>query len=991
MNFYSITKKIDKLKLSDSPQNDWNELRTILESGNEFERYFYTNMQTPEIPYPSSAWAKVLYENRQFEDLNESDKKIQFVQRIKSRYLLWTVSERPYETWEIIKSLNPKDQLIQANFLDAVKQLPADILADCVSTVCNYLNMHQWIVWVWLGEPAANIMLRLAKLGKVDDALKIAKILLEVVELKDDKSSYTREHSRIEKHDYIEILKTFREVWQVAPKQSLILMFDILEQYLKSRQQEQSNDYSTSINYSLDDLDGSIRQYKDSPVIFLIKSICEALKYLCEKRQVDIQDIMNYLEQHKVVIYRRFKLYLLRYYKGTEYTEEIKTIISDEKYFTERNFKFEYAYLLRDKYDELKNTPEVFNHFLDWVNTYNLDKDEISNIDEWLKKEKSELKLEEEIEKIKNSRKARKLYIVKDLPAFQKSYNDFFTKSGTTEDNVKPRPIIEFGEVRDVAEDENSPKTANELSNMSVQEVLLYLQDEKNYSDIKKTKGHLWQTPKEGLRGAFQKVVKAKRMEYLHADLNELFKIPSDFLRSYFNALRDNTGIPENEVFDWQQFFTLAENSFKKLPSAKELHDDTYEIYLAIANIIGQAWQIKTTMEFNSENINRLLSIIAFLVKSWDCAGESDSDLVQISCNRVTGVAFEALIDFAVFLKGKTKPLKAEADNINRIDYNYDLMYLPRYIELCDYLLETSEPFRLSVFGNRMTQLFYSNEKWFKKNIDLLINEKNWQIIWYTYLKWARPYIPLYKFLVKKGIYEKAILQQNEDDVNVSKDSEKVSEFLGKHIVIAYFNGWGFKAKQLLNLYYDNASLIAKNSSNSFFKTGFENATNVNKQKAEEHWRYRNNWFKKNLDHPDRIEEAIGLTNWVKKSPLDAKKTLSLLLGTLNFTDGKVCKDDSFGVPEFIIQAICEKADGNELLALKCLLKFSYDPRLGMYSTTWDGKFVEFANKINLLPADCSERKKIWKLMLQLLDNYGRIGIYQTKPMYFNLLEFFNR
>ncbi|MHB9068896.1 MAG: hypothetical protein ACYC54_00870 [Sedimentisphaerales bacterium] len=963
MNFYSETEKIDQLKRSDSPQKDWDKLRTILDGHSEFEKYFYQNSPEFGISYPSPAWAKVLYENGQFEELNGKPK----FWRLKSLYLCNSASQCPKDVWEIIKNLKPVEQGIQADFLEAFLEFPNEKLPETADTVCNYLNEQTSFKWHLLSEPAAKIMVKLAKLGHIDKALKIAKILFTIKEDDSDNESYF----------YKESFKQFQQVLQLEPCKSLCLMFDILDDFLKSKTDNKTEaDNSQYIGIGLEDLDNITESYSDKTIVFVVENICDTLKLFAKQSATQINDIIEHLGNKQKIIFKRLKLFLLRHTTDNSFLNIIKNIIKDEKYYKAEEwndvFHYEYRYLLRDKYELLKDDVETLKPFLEWVESYSPDEDDRKRVADWIVKYRPEAKLEEEIEKIKNGYKAKKLYLLKDIDFFKERYYKYFRASGYDEQDVKPRRSIEMSEVRSVPDDENSPKSVNELKEMQVSEVMAYLADEEEYNKTNNDGKFDWQNPREGLRGAFRQTVEDKCSEYLEADIESLFKIPADFLRAYFSAIRNCSFETKVPNLDWPLFFNRIEKVLEKLPASQKF-DDNYDIRRTIVNIIGKAWPKESKIDLSEQNILTILRVIEKLIKSWDSKGDKETDITQIQCNRVTSEALNELIALAVviFKDEKLRPI-------------YEKVYKPKYIELCDDVIQKPVDYRLCVFGMRLPQLYYTNESWLKGNIDKLLVGENWHNIWETYLVWGRPYEPLFNFLNGKGIYKKAIeaLTNNEPKDN---SEEKPEGRLGEHLIIAYFNSWK-DAEELLKDYYEKASLKLRKHANWFFTTGFEKANNISKIKIESHWKYRLEYLKNTPKSNETISEAVKLAGWIKKCPLDNKKSLSLLSRTLDLTGGKI-SEDNYEPPEYIVEAICKNAKGCELLALECLLKFSSDPQLGIYSTTWKSEFIKFINDIISLPDNYSERKQIWEKTLQLLDNYGKMGIYQTKQMYFDLLD----
>jgi hypothetical protein len=977
-DFYIKTRTIDRLKVLSLVRDEQiAELFSVIQD-KDLERYFYEYNPAYKIQSPNPAWAKQLYEKGQFDDLNKPPEEIRYLQKIKSRYLLEIAGEHPLDVWNIIKGLTPAEQTIQANFLDAILKFPDGMLIDTVQTICCYLNMHDWFVWVWLGEPAAKVMERLVKVG-IDEALEIAEILLEIKEVGSKDSVLKNEKTRFEQQDYEDFLfKFYKDVWEAEPLKSTILMLNTLDNFLRSTADyKPSGDNSCSLCLWVEDLNNYESQpsgIHDEPVTLLVKAICEALKSIAKRPNEEIAEILAIFDASREIIFKRFKLFLLAHTDNDRYKTEILDCLNNFGFFNDPIFKRDYDFLFEKKYHFVKNEP-LKKKFFDWIEKLEVSTENLEHYKSWVRKTQNRTPTDEDVQKYVNGRKAQRIYRLREI--FKEEYGRYLAASGLDEEAVRPRPLIEIGEGGWIDPAENSPKSVEELKNMTVAEVLSFLQNKENYSEDKSQSKIPWHTPREGLRGAFQQVVKEKSSEYLKADIDQLFKTPLDFLGTYFGGLRGCFFGSEPSLFEWERFFAIVQRAFEELHK-EQINSDSYDVFLSIAGIIEKSWSDKSyAVELSHENVTTILKILEKLLDTPEIR-ESSTSVVQTSCNRITGEASGKLIEFALVLKNKG----------DKLGFDYESELLPEFSRLFDYILDkVQHPYAVCAFGMRMPQLYYTNPKWLEDNIGKLTEGTNWQNVWEVYLVWARPFEPLFDFLVKKGIYQSAINKLEKDTSGKLKDNdEKPEEHLGKHLVIAYFNGWSEKAKGILHSYYRKAPLTLKRRTNWFFTTGFENANEGHRQKIYEHWRYRLDCFKKLPKASETYEEAVGLCEWIRKCPLAPDVALGLLSKTLDYTNGTVGKDDVHYVPEFIIEGICRSAERHELLALECLLKFSHDPRLGLYSKTYENELLSFIKGIKGLPPEYTNLKEIKEKTLELLDDYGRMGIYITKGLYFDLL-----
>lgn len=992
-NFYNNTIKIDALKLSENPADDFKELISLFED-KEIERYFYQSDTGNGIGLPSANWATILHENKQFEDLNNSADKIEWLQRLKSKYLKEIVSEKPAKIWKIIQSLSPKDEIIQAHLLDAMALLPDELLKQTVDTVSAYIKLHDYNIWSWTGEPATEIMQRLAHIDDecFDKALIIANLMLPIHE--ERKTDYFKKaKGTLQPHDYNKFLeKHYVELCKINQLKATKLLLKTLDNYLRSKESD-SEDADNSFEFqisteNLDSIDSEIRSISSEPQFALLQSICNAIKQIAtSSNKPEIESLLDVLDRRQEIIFKRLRLYTLKYTKEDAFKEKYNTIISNFDNFDNYLIHNEYDSLFYDKFNFIDQNHKT--EYLGWIENLKITKNEIKSHEYWLR-ERNESITQNEVDKAANcfinGLKARKLHPLKDH--FKEEYNKYSSASEWDEKTIKPHPSFSVGGEGWIGQTEGSPITEDELSKMPVADVLIFLQNGDNYSNENTKNKSIFQTPEQGLAGVFGKVVNVNYSDYLKANIDEIFKLPLSFLRTYFHGLRDCLNTPECEVFDWNRYFEISQQAIKKL-STDEMGNYDYSILKSIAWSIQSPWQHRSfAIEPDDAKIQVLLSLYKSLMHVRVREEDKDeilgrNDPVQDACNEVNSIALESLISFAVHIKSK------------REDIEYDTVILPDLIDACEFVLnELQLDYALAVFGKRLTQLFYSNEVWFKKNHNtLLYKDGKLNLIWNTYLKWARPYKELFDFLIEKGVYQNAIIALKDNKEDITDEEEKPATHLGKHLVIAYFHDWLKDDGALLNSFYEKASVPLRKATNHFFTTGFPDKNDSEPFETEQteriikHWEKRLSYFNAVEDKALAKQEVASLVEWIKSCPIQDSKALGLLSKTLDYTDGTLSRDIAHYVPEFIIGNICNKGIGNELLALECLLKFSKDSRLGNYSRTYNKELFPFVKHVIALESNHPDLHEIREKTCELLDDYGRAGIYSTKEYYFEIKD----
>lgn len=991
--FYDNTLKIDALKLSEDPIADSTELFLLFEDS-EIERYFYEHNDKQNIPLPSSDWAMVLFENKQFDDLSYDATEIKWLQKLKSSYLKAIASQKPTEVWGIIQSLSPKDQIIKANLLDAMASFNDDLLKQTVDTVCDCIINDDFIVWAWTGEPAAEIMVKLASMGSgsFNQALKIANLFLPI-EQKKNSDYFQKPKGNLKPHDYNEFLeKYYVKLSNINPLNATELLLDTLKFYIESKESE-SEDTDKSFEFQIraenfDKIDSELRLIKRDPQFALLQHICKNIKQIATSgNEEEIKLLLNKCESNRWIIFERLKLYTLRYTNNHSFSNIINLIISNFENFNKYLIRNEYNSLFNENFDLIDD--EIKSKYLNWISNLEVTKDDIESYINWLSESQGSLTLEAKenaIEAYINGQKARKLYPLKNR--FVNEYKHYAEASKWEEDAIKPRPSISSN-ARWVDPSEGSPVTDEEFLSFTPDEALEFLKNPENYSESSVPKGYYSNTPINALRNVFAKSVSQKHSKYLDIDVESLFELPQLFIRAYFRGMNDCFSNSELSEFNWQQYFVISQKAIELFLSP-DVSDNEYIIFTHIARTVENFWDKENfRIELNETNLKTILSILSSLMNVPEKEEEKDEifgegDPVQTACNKVTGITFDAIISLAVHIKSKHQ---------DKIDYNS--IILPALIENCDFVLnKLNIDYTLAVFGQRLTQVYYSNKDWFRQNYkDLLYSDGDLNVVWDTYLTWTRPYKELFMFLVEMNVYQIAIGKLNKDDNDTSDEEYKPATHLGRHLVISYFHNWLDDNGKLLNSFYNKASVSLRRATNNFFTTGFQSNESPEDFKLEEkdriikHWENRLSYFAGLENKSVAKEEATSLVEWIKKCPIKPDKALELLSKTLDYTEGTLGEDDCHYVPEFIIEGICQKGIGHELKALECLIKFSKDPNLGTCSGIYEDDLISFIQHIIGLDNDYPNLKEIRKEACKLLDNYGRAGIYFTKEHYFTIKD----
>jgi len=959
-NFYENTRIIDRLKDLKAPSKaDIKVLLRIIKRDEELTCYFYEDNEFG--PRPKASWVKLLAEYGEFEELANVREEIGKVQWLKAKYLAESAKVKPEDVIKVINLVKPKDEHIQGMFLEALINVPNKYVEKADWIFWQYFKERKFNIWYFIGEKAANLIVKEAE-SNPDKAFAMSKVLLEVWMPEDKRDSYLQEPAaRFEDYEYEELLnKKFRELWEQYPiratKTLTEIICDYFEEYVSKEDGESASYfYSVIPDFEGDEPLGSHHLTK------LVRAICEIGKFAIELDKRTAEDFFEALRSREEGIFKRIELYVLRFVKDKSYAGRVNELIGDKKNFDNEYISYDYEYLLRDKFRWL--TGETRKLYERWIRELKVDDEkEYRKQFEKYRGRKCE---DKDIEDFENGLRAKKLYYVREV--FPELYKDVKEKSGWSDEEIRP---WRFGEVRAIEDSEGSPKTKEEMLEMTVQEVLSFVCNPENYKEPK-DKGYRPHSVASALAYEFQMVIKEKPVEYLSADVKKIVSLPKDFLPKYFYGLWDALRERKLESFPWERFMNVAEEVVDKYGQKAEYSN----VFKPMLNCIREGFREPNKIEYSEYILDAIYEIIKTLVELKEEKGESfEGDPVQLRCNSVTGEAFLICLSLGIICR-RDFPKKLERDFRDRIREIF-----------CNVLNNIRTRQTLCTFGSDFARIYWLDPEWVEKNINEILSEELWSIVWNTYLVWARPSRDLFQLLAREGIYYNAIDLIGTSAKKGESSREDPDNNLANHIVIAYFNGWLEEGQsQILERFLEKAPDKLRGQAARFFTTGFKSLKEEERRDEQTVCRLRTYWESRleNISRKpkEHLEEAMALACWVIDAPFPSKETLKLVSKTLKITKGKL--DRNRDVYNFI-NSVCDMAKGNELQAVRCIRKVINKESAAMHFSFYEKKLTELLNAIQ-------KSKKASRTLLQesatLVDELGRLHIYKYRNIYGKLVE----
>ena len=940
--------KLGKMKnLSVPSMTDLTNVLGIIKDDAELTLYFYDKL--------NPSWLELLEEAKEFEGLDA--KEIGLIERYKAAYLFECAVATPEAVLRIIQGARAKDEWIRGKLAEAIAKMPEQIAVKGMPVVLDYVGPRKHMVWFFAGKEAAKLIVKLVG-NYPEKALKIAKALLDVWRAGEKEAGvFETIRSKFATHEYNELIfNYYSKVWEKLPFEATRVLVDIYDKYLDECFKEKNYDISEYLGVSLRDLEDIQRLDRDLDAI-IMKAICEAGRKVIEKEPEKISGLLEDLEKRNKGIFHRVEMYLLRFVPAGTEKNRINKIIGNQT-FIESPYKYEHRHLLNDKFEEVsKETKRIF---VEWVKKQKITEEREKEVEEWCQKNKKELP---DFEEWENQEKAKELYLVRER--FKKLYEEYKAKSGLNDSDLAPRKMV--SEAHFVSPEEGSPYSSEKMGKDSVENVVNYLLDTKNYEGAEKISG--WGTAKDTLASSFGADVRKRPAEYLKVDLKILERLDPEFLGKFFYAVSEAVRDGSFKKEGWERLIDLACG----IVETKNKEKEWKECFLAILWVLHDGFgEESNRITFNEAIIGKLWLILKELVRyNYDEKSESEEDPFQRQLRSVQGRAFGQVILVGIECKNNFAAVFED--------------FLKKEMVLI-FTLVAKEIKRSEVnctFGYRFASIYWLDKEWVELNTEIIFNDEMWNAVWGTYVSWGRPSPQCFKYLFEKGIYSKAVKKIGEK--KQYKFGKRPEDGLIEHLMIGYFNGWVDLESDVLKKFFEKASAELRGKAAEFLTTGFKSVKEEGKPYDEIAGRMRIYWKGRLAaieDSPkENKKETIGFMGWAEESVLPAKETLELLEQTLELSGGKI---GEMRDANSFVKGIRESGKGNELLALRCLKKAAEDKNMHYPWVQIEDSIVKFLEE---LPEGVRSEGR------EVADLYGRYnpdkfrGVWEKLNMKKSIME----
>ena len=632
----------------------------------------------------------------------------------------------------VISDVQSRNPYVREDCIECLWEMPEEISATGVKVIENVLPSRieegDW-GWTWCGEKAAKLMVRLA--GKHPaEAFKIGWILMDAW-VPRDKKGYRDIKAKFTEHDYTElVLKYFRKLWEVDTWKAIWIMFKILNRCLEKLDKRGGYDVS-SIFYAgqaLRDLD-SIEIGHWSIEAVLAKGICEAGNLLAKNDPSKLSKLLDVFESSKRAIFLRIEMHLLRYVGTDVEIARINKIILEKKYLGDPCYENEYKLLLKDKFNVVEESRKVFET---WVEEQKIT--DLEDWREWFRKTRDREANEEDMNRYVAGMKARQLFLVKEK--YADKYSKYQIESGLSPAELTPYRMV--SEARCVSPMEGTPLELEEMSKMSVADVLDYVLDPKHYKGGKKP--GQWGMPAVALRATFKADVNKRPLEYLGCDSTKLEVLIPDFLSALFYGIQDAVRGGSFLKSSWTKLISFAHKIVKQNCDKADYRN----CFLPILSALHDGFtQEDRKIEFDEDIIAILWDILESLVRYEEHyeASSNERDPMQMRCTSINGEALEQVVMLGIVCKRDFSEYYAEHLKMNIRD-------------ILDYVVDTvKRPEVNCTLGIDLGRIGWVDDEWLSKSIEKIFEGEMWDVVWGTHVSWGRPYRPGFNLLLQKRIY----------------------------------------------------------------------------------------------------------------------------------------------------------------------------------------------------------------------------------------------
>lgn len=320
--------------------------------------YFFERLDNPEWLEP--LWKKDFFRHPPAPVRDEEQGTIRFPPWPEARYLARMAKHKPELVAQIIQQMDDTENtFVQGDLVEAMLSMPADVSVQLADKAKKWAESPYSL----LPEKLGQLMAHLSKAGKIEKALEIAQVLLDV--FPDTQKSVNgaeggyqmppEPRARFDVWDYEQILEEhYPELARAAGLGALQLLCGLLDKALdfslRQTVHENREDYSYIWRPAIEDHAQNLgHTVKDA----LVSGVRDTAQRIVRSGSVPGEEVVRELERRRWKIFHRLALHLLRN-NADQAMSLIQARLVKKDLFEDIHIQHEYVLLLRTCFSKLR-------------------------------------------------------------------------------------------------------------------------------------------------------------------------------------------------------------------------------------------------------------------------------------------------------------------------------------------------------------------------------------------------------------------------------------------------------------------------------------------------------------------------------------------------------------------------------------------------------------------------------------------------------------
>lgn len=749
----------------------------------EFAAYFFSRLENPQ-------WVEPLKERGLFTSppppTQVEGGGVMFPHWPASQYLARMAKYAPTEVASIFANLETDNISVVGDMISASLAMPANEATRLVPPVSR--AAQSGMLWIHFKD-ASDLCALLAYAGEASGAMTLAEALFRPG-LEEGK----RQPSRHDDYWYRKCLqKVLPLLVELKPHEFLVKLCTWLDAavcQLQRADADSGSDYSYIWRPAIEDHE----QNKDFELAATIVGLVrQAFEQALREGKVTLQEALSIIAEYSYLVFARIRIHLINEFAEQD-NELTREVIMDRTLFDDFRFKHEYAMLVGNRLDILKD--EQLNEWFGWVDAG----PDMSGFDERVRQARGRDATDEDRRDRIRYWQFEKLHCVRNhLEGDRQSfYKHMLVSHGEPE-------------LADLSFRMGSDRWGNE-SPMSVEELakLTFEQAVERVASWKPDEHEFMGPTVEGLASTFDQYV-ATDTEAFSAKAAALIGRPTIFVRRYLDRISD--AIQSDGDVDVLSVVHLCGSVLKgsteqphscsgKIAEASD--NDLQSTYDAISGCLRRICESrvngvpKYTLEPFRDAIWGILEKLSrgpaasYVLRDVSQDDPRTHDYLDLGINSHRGRALEAALSYAGWV---AKHLAVTAGAETAVPGGFDVM--PEVREVLEWQMDTSNRSveALAVIGSRIGLIYWIDKNWLGKNVGRLFFlegiEKSppvgdgWSA-WNAFLVWNNPRVEYYKLFKEQFAYG---VQQSAQVATLENARAQPMFALGEHLMILYGRG----------------------------------------------------------------------------------------------------------------------------------------------------------------------------------------------------------